>query len=60
MPVHGFGTGLIDFAFFILCAYFADINWEPGTIHRRIFFVFFVLLSLLFFLAWIGDLGARL
>ncbi len=57
---HGFGVGLLDFAFFWICAYFASQNYRPAEFWRWVWFVGFVLLALLFFVAWLADLGARL
>jgi hypothetical protein len=60
LTFHGFGVGLIDFAFFWICAYFASQNFRPAEFWRWIFFVGFVLLALLFVLAWLTDMGAHL
>jgi hypothetical protein len=60
MHFHGFGVGLVDFAFFWLCAYFADANYQPATRYRWVFFVGFVLLAVAFLLAFANDVGAHI
>jgi Mg2+ and Co2+ transporter CorA len=60
LVVHGFGVGLIDFAFFLICGFFASQNFKPEQFWRWIWFFLFVGLMLLFFLAWLADLGAHL
>lgn len=59
-PPGGFEKALIDFAFFVLFAYLADAHYKPALFYRWVFFVLCVIISLLFFLAWIVDLGARI
>jgi hypothetical protein len=56
---HGFGIALVDFAFFVIFALYADNNYRPPTMYRWIFFVLCFVLALLFFIAWLVDLGAR-
>jgi len=58
--LHGFGLALPDFAFFVFFAYLADTYYRPASAYRWLFFVLFALIAVLFFLAWIADLGARL
>ena len=60
ITVHGFGVALVDFTFFWLCAYFASLHYRPAEFYRWVWFVGFVLLGLLFFVAWLIDLGAHL
>lgn len=60
LTIHGFGVGLLDFAFFWICAYFASQNFRPAEFWRWVWFAGFVVLALLFCLAWLADLGARL
>ncbi len=59
LHIHGFGIGLIDFTFFWFCAYIAAQNFKPVEFWRWVVFVIFVVLGLLFFLAWLVDLGAH-
>lgn len=56
---HGFGTPLLDFAFFVLFAYYADTQYKPAAFYRWIFFILCAVLALLFFVAWLIDLGAH-
>lgn len=58
--IHGFGVGLVDFAFFLFSAFFASQNFRPAEFWRWVFFALFVLTALLFFAAWLSDLGAHL
>jgi len=60
-PPRGFGSALPDFAFFVIFAFAADTNFMPKTpyTYRWSFFVLCVILAVLFFIAWIVDLGAR-
>lgn len=57
---HGFGIALVDFAFFVLFAIFADNAFRPPNFYRWIFFALCVVVALFFFFAWLVDLGARL
>lgn len=57
---HGFGVPLIDFAFFVLFAYYADTLYKPSAFYRWIFFVLCVLIALFFFIAWLSDIGGKL
>jgi hypothetical protein len=61
MTFHGFGVGLTDFAAFWLFAFLADHNFLPASPHtyRWVWFLGCVILALLFFLAWLTDLGAH-
>jgi hypothetical protein len=59
-PPMGFRNALIDFAFCVLFAYLADTTYRPPVAYRWLLFTLCVILSLLFFIAWIVDLGARL
>jgi hypothetical protein len=61
-PPKGFGSALPDFAFFLIFAYYADANFRPVPpySYRWLFFVLCVILALLFFIAWLSDLGAHL
>ncbi len=58
--VHGFGIGLIDFTFFLICGYFASQNFRPPEFWRWVIFALFTLVAFLFFLAWLVDLGGHL
>ncbi len=58
--IHGFGVGLIDFAFFLICGYLASLNFRQPEFWRWFIFALFVLVTLLFFFAWLSDLGAHL
>lgn len=57
---HGFGIALVDFAFFVIFAIYSDSMYRPSNAYRWFFFVLCVILALLFFIAWLVDLGARL
>ena len=56
---HGFGIPLVDFAFFVFFAILADDNYRPSSAYRWAFFVLCVVIALLFFVAWLSDLGAH-
>jgi len=58
-PPHGFGIPLVDFACFVLFVLLSDrIPYKPS--YRLLFFALCMILALLFFAAWLVDLGARL
>jgi len=57
---HGFGIPLVDFAFFVIFAIYADSNYRPSTMYRWLFFALCVIVALFFFFAWLVDLGARI
>jgi hypothetical protein len=58
-PPMGFRNALIDFSLCVLFAYLADTLYRPPAAYRWLLFVLCAVLSLLFFIAWIVDLGAR-
>jgi hypothetical protein len=60
-PPRGFGSALPDFAFFVIFAFAADTNFRPVApyTYRWLFFALCVILAVLFFVAWIVDLGAH-
>lgn len=57
---HGFDRALVDFASFVLLGWLASRLFRPPEFWQWVFFVLFLLLAVLFFLAWIMDLGAKL
>ena len=59
-PPHGFGIPLVDFAFFVIFAMLADRDIPPSPKYRWLWFALCVVLAVLFFAAWLVDLGARL
>lgn len=57
---HGFGIPLADFAFTVWFAWLAQQHFRPSNIVQWAFFVLSIAIALLFFVAWIIDLGAHL
>lgn len=57
---HGFGVALVDFAFFVIFVILADMLFRPPHFYKWVLFGLCVLLALLFFFAWLSDLGAHL
>jgi len=58
--VEGFKVGLLDFFMMWVCAFLASLHFKPAEFYRWVWFVGFVILFILFTLAWLNDLGAHL
>ena len=59
-PPHGYGIPLVDFAFFVIFAMLADRVTPPAPAYRWLWFLLCLILAILFFLAWLVDLGANI
>jgi hypothetical protein len=61
-PPRGFASALCDFSAFVVFAFLADNSYGPKAPYgyRWLFFALCVILAVLYFCAWIVDLGAHI